>query len=333
MVIAIAVVTMATAAASATAIKFGSKLRDAADTGICATTPPSLEATCTETQLMLTPARDAYGGLLAEHHGVITSWQVASGPASPTTAGVRMRLRLLRGGKPVAGAITAYVPLPLSEPGIHRFPARLPIERDGELGLDLSVLGSALGVGSAPIAHSEPGLGEVGEWVPSLAERPAAITNYRRDTELLLSALVEPDRDRDGYGDLSQDRCTYDPRRQSPCLPDRVLPRFEAAYAPRQNFLRTGKASLTVKPSEFSEVFASAQLETPTATWGLRNDSAWVREGASAKLVIKLPPRPRRAGSATLANGGRAYIRCFLTVIDASGNRRHKTIRIIPTGS
>jgi hypothetical protein len=323
---------MLAAAAPAGAIKLGSSLGDAADTGICHTTPPTLEATCTETQLQLAPESAAYGGLLAEHHGVITSWEVASGVASPATAGVQMRLRVIRGGRPIADAFTPYVPLPLVEPGIHRFPARVPIEPDQELALDLSVLGSAVDPGSAPIAHGEEGIGEVGEWVPPLLSDGQSITSYLHNTELLLAARAEPDADRDDYGDVTQDRCTYDPRRQSSCLPDHQAPRIEVDYARRQAFPTSGRISLSVAPSEFSQVIASAQLETPTTTWGIYGDRAWVSDG-STNLSLKLPARPRRAAQTLLAQGGRAYVKCFLTVIDASGNRRHKTIRINPTGS
>lgn len=331
--IAVVAAGMLIAAAPALAIKLGSSLRDHADTGVCPTAAGTLEATCTETQLQLAPARTAYGGLLAEHHGVVTGWQVASGPTSSTTTSVQMRLRLLRGGRLIPDAFTPYVSLPLSEPGIHRFPARLPIDRDGELGLDLTVLGSGSGVASAPIAHTEPGLGEVGEWTPSLTDRTEPITTYRHDSELLIAARVEPDADRDGYGDLSQDRCAYDPRRQSPCLSDHLPPRFTVDYLRRQDFLHSGRAFLKLKADELSEVYASPQLETPKATWGIYGDRAWVDRGDTVKLVLKLPPKPRQAGLATLSRGERAYVKCFLTVIDASGNRRHETIRIKPTGS
>jgi hypothetical protein len=330
---ALAVAALLMVATPASAIRLGSSLRDVPNAGLCSSAPPALEATCTETQLQLTPGHAASGGLIAEHHGVLTSWQVASGPASPATAGVRMRLRLLRGSRPIAGTATPYVTLPLSEPGIHSFPARLPIDPDDELGLDLSVLGSALAAGSAPIGHSEPRIGEVGEWIPPLASTPQPITNYPQNTELLLAARIEPDVDRDDYGDTTQDRCPYDPRRHSPCLSDGVAPRLTVAYRRRQAFLGTGKILLTVKPNELSQVVASAQLQTPTTTWGLYGDRTWISEGGSAKLLLELPPRPRKAGKTTLAGGGRVYVKCFLTAIDASGNRRHKTIRITPTGS
>jgi hypothetical protein len=330
--IAVVAVTMLGAAAPSHGFKLGNNLLDVPDAGVCSTTPPQPEATCTETQLILEPGHDAPGGLLSEHHGVITSWQVASGQASSTTAGVQMRLRLLRGGVPIAGATTPYVTLPLGEPGLHSFPARLPLDPDGELGLDLAVLGTGGGPGSAPIAHREAGLGEVGEWAPALGAGAQGITSYLHDTELLLAARVEPHIDGDGYGDRTQDRCAYDPRRHSSCLPDRLRPTFRVDNKRRQNFLATGRVSFTVTPSEFSEVRAGAQLQTPAVTWGVYGDRAWVRRG-SATLVLELPPRPRKKAQEAVSHGGHVYVKAFVTVVDASGNQRQRAIRIDPKGS
>ena len=318
-------------AAPTQAASLGSNLEAAPDTGICRTTGSTPEASCTESQLQLSEGHAASGGLLAEHHGVVTSWKVASGVASPATARVQLRLRVLRGGVPNAGGSDPYVELPLTEPGIHQFPTRLPIERDGELGLDVAVLGSGGGVGSAPIAHAEPSLGEMAEWVPPLMADVRPITTYLHDTELLLRARVEPDQDRDNYGDQSQDRCPYDPRRHSPCLSDHGRPRVEVAYARRQKFLASREVLLKVRPSEFSDVFASGQLELPTATWGIFGTSAWVRHGGSARLLrLRIPPRALAAGKAALARGARVYVKSFITVVDASGNRTHKTVRVFP---
>lgn len=330
---ALVAVSMLATAVPSQGFRLGNSLLDTPDTGICATAPPQLEATCTETQLNLEPGHDAAGGLLAQHHGVVTSWQVASGPASATTAGVQMRLRLLRGSAPIGGAITPYVTLPLAEPGVHRFPTRLPIDFGGELGLDLTVLGTADGPGSAPIAHSGAGLGEMGEWVPSLATSTQPIANYVHDSELLLAARVEPDNDHDGYGDRTQDRCAFDPRRHSPCLPDRVRPRFQVDYVRHQNFLATGRVFIVVRPGEFAAVHATGQLQTPAVTWGIFGDRAWIREGGSARLVLELPSRPRKKAEEAVAHGGRVYVQAFVTVVDASGNQRQQAIKISLKGS
>ena len=318
-------------ASSARAASLGSSLQATPDTGVCHTSGSAAEASCTESQLQLAGAHTATGGLLSEHRGVVTGWAVASGPVSPTTAGVQLRLRILRGGKPRAGGSDPFLTLPLAEPGIHRFPARLPVEPDGELGLDVAVLSSGGGVASAPIAHAEPGLGELGEWVPSLTTSVQPITTYLQDTELLLKARVEPDQDRDGYGDQSQDDCSYDPRRHSPCLSDHVRPQVQVHYAIRRGFLVSREVLLKVQPSEFSEVFASGQLELPTATWGIFGSSAWVRRGGSTRVLrLRIPPRALAAGKAAVRRGARVYVKSFITVVDASGNRRHKTIRVLP---
>jgi hypothetical protein len=332
--IAVVALAMLATAAPGQALVLGGSLLDAPNSAVCPTSPPQLEATCTESQVYLEAGREAPGTFLSEHRGVITSWQVASGPASATTSGVQMRLRLLHGAAPVAGATTPYVALPLAEPGIHRFPVRLPLGRAMELGLDLTVLGTSDGAGSAPVAHSEPGIGEIGEWAPSLGTEFENFTSHLRDSELLIAARVEPDSDHDGYGDRSQDRCAFDPRRHSPCLPDQSPPQFQVHYLHRQSFLATGSVSLSVEPKELSEVLANGQLQTPAATWGAHGDRAWVREaGRSAKLVLELPPRARKRAQAVVDQGGRVYVKSFVTVIDASGNRRHETIKVLPKES
>jgi hypothetical protein len=52
--------------------------------------------------------------------------------------------------------------------------------------------------------------------------------NYRVN----VSATIEPDADRDGYGDETQDRCPTDPSTQGPCPPDTDPPETEITKTP-----------------------------------------------------------------------------------------------------
>src|SRR5690349_6482658 len=149
----------------------GSKLGPVPNTGVCSTRAAA-EVFCTESQLWLTQRLRASEYLVPTTRGVITEWRVAGGQASPATESVRLRLRLLRGRNPVPGATTAFRQLPLGEPGVHRFAARLPIEWNNRLALDVAVRGNGSGPAGAPIAYSAPGVGEVGEWIPPLADAP-----------------------------------------------------------------------------------------------------------------------------------------------------------------
>jgi hypothetical protein len=239
-----------------------------------------------------------------------------------------LRLRLLDGTEPVSGAATPYLPLPLGEPGLQEFPARLPIESGQRVALDVSVLGSGNGTASAPIAHSAPGVGEVAEWIPPLSSGLRAPTDRMSDSELLLRAGVESDSDEDGWGDESQDRCDYDPRRHSPCLPDRVKPRIEIAFARRQDFITRHRLFLRIRSYDYAYVSAGGVLSAGRTSWGLLGSGAWMKPGDSAVFTVYVNGKPLTAAKRAVAAGRRPHVWASAYVIDASGNRRFTERRI-----
>jgi hypothetical protein len=305
----------------AQADSLGSKLYFPADAGVCSTRAAA-EVFCTESQLSLHQSYRASEYLVPTSHGVITQWRIASGPASPATESVQLRLRLLRGQDPVPGAATAFRQLPLAEPGIHRFASRLPIEWNNRLALDVAVRGNGSGAASAPIAHSAPSIGEVGEWIPPLGNAPRLQPYRLADTDLLVKAQVEWDLDEDGFGDASQDRCRYDPRRQGPCLKNTRPPRVEVRYAKRQNFLRNGIVRVKARSDELGKVWVAGTLETPSSqtSWiGISSDG-WVKPGQWADLSLYFEPRARAAARKELEGGGHPYIHAEASAYDTSGN-------------
>jgi hypothetical protein len=314
----------------ASADPLGSDLGAAPDGDVCST--PGAEIVCTESQLWLAEEHRAGEALFTRYRGVITQWQVASGMASPPTESVRLRLRLLRGREPRTDAVTAFQRLPLADPGIHRFPARLPISWNDRLALDVAVRGDGSGTASAPIAHSEA-VGEVGEWVPPLASTPR-LPSYRfADTELLLKARMEFDLDEDGFGDSTQDRCRYDPRRQQTrCLEDNRPPRVEVRYAKRQSF-RDGAVRVKVRSNQFGDVWVVGSLETPSiqTQWIGIGSEAWVKRGEWANLTLYLEPEARAAARQEIEAGGHPYASVEASAYDTSGNeaeRRRVVVRV-----
>jgi hypothetical protein len=65
-----------------------------ADASVCPTPPGIAEATCTVLQLRHGAGEPYDGNPWTQSGGVITKWWVASGPASPATSAVHVRLRL-----------------------------------------------------------------------------------------------------------------------------------------------------------------------------------------------------------------------------------------------
>lgn len=310
--------------AGASGRRLGSTLYEPADTGVCSVPAGSLEASCTEAQA-------ASGFDLTKLGGVITRWSVVSGIAPPATTGVKLRLRILRGTEAVPGAHSPYVDLPLDQPGRHVFASRIPIGESARIGLDLRVRGDGGGPAAAPLANAEDLAGRVGEWSPPLAggeDRPPRA--YHRDTELLLSASVERDRDRDGFGDRTQDRCPFDPRRRGPCPPDRVPPRIELDFAERQDFLDDGYLRVRVRPDEFVTVGVAGKLDLPDVTWGISGSETKVRGGADTSLFLWVAGDARRAAKRALTAGRPFLVRAYLYATDASGNesrRKHFVIK------
>lgn len=267
-------------------------------------------------------------GNTADRTGVITRWWVASGPASPDTSAVQLRLRVMRNIEPIPQALTPYLPLPLSEPGIHKFPARLPITKGERIGLDVSVLGSGRGVAAAPIGRTVPGVSAITEWRPPLGGIAGVPGHPIEDTRLLLAAKVERDLDDDGWGDDTQDGCRYDPRRHAPCPRDETKPRIEVSYAPRQDFIRRHKLFLRIRTSEYGNVSAFGILGLETHSYGLYGSQAWLPAGASAVFPVYVNGEPLAAAKRYVAAGGHPDVRVSVYAVDASGNQVRRQLRV-----
>ncbi len=316
--------------ASASAQQFGSNLQAAPNTGICAVpSGSSREASCTFSQSLLADGHAASGGVQPgeRESGVITRFRVASGTPTPGTEGVKVRLRLLglsrgfafTGGRP-------YMNLPLT-PGVHEFPASFPT--DGlSIGLDTVVTGTP-GEAAAPIGHAESGIGAFDKWAPSLPESTNGSPGPVQEAgELLFNVVVEPDRDHDGYGDKTQDRCPEDPSRHAHC--DRIPPRTKLTYAPGQDFLRTKKIVVYVRANETGTVSASGQIDIQgVATWGIYSDSARVGKGDKRKLVLRVPANAREAAARSFAHGRRVTAAVSAFATDRYGNESGSTVATI----
>ena len=146
--------------------------------------------------------------LRAPFDGVVTSWQVvkASGP---------MRLIVVRGdfrpGKHSSLEMVAFSHEEQPHGGDRaRFKTRLTIRRDDAVGLQLS----PGAYGNAP--YSEGTWME--EWIPPIGTKQVNSTEPGEENyQLLYNAAVERDKDRDGFGDVTQDQCPKDKNRQSGC--------------------------------------------------------------------------------------------------------------------
>jgi hypothetical protein len=304
------------------AATFGSNLTTAPNGGVCPTSD-SGEVTCSFAQIGLADGHAASGGVQVPKGGVITSWKISTGPATPATTSVKARLRIIEaGGVPYAYEASPFEELPLSQPGIHVLPARLSIDESRQLvDIDVAVTGNGSGEAAAPFAYLAGGAGSAWKWVPGLGEGLLPESSGEGNLELLFNATIEPDRDHDQYGDKTQDRCPKDPRHHAHC--DRQPPRTKLRYDRRQNFLQTKKVVVRVRSSEAGRVYASGQIEipNPSVTWGIYSDHKFVHKGQWATLVLRVPTQAREHAVRSFAHGRRVFAKVFVSAADRSDNQ------------
>jgi hypothetical protein len=145
--------------------------------------------------------------------GVLTSWHVQAPSGGRTDP---MKFKILR----EAGALHLYTViaesplLNISGGGIQSFPLRVTVQPGDRIGL-----------------YSDGNVGYCGSFTASLSDTfdylfntdlPLGTTNAFNSGNVLfrhdVAATLEPDRDGDGFGDITQDLCPSDPTRQA-CPP------------------------------------------------------------------------------------------------------------------
>jgi hypothetical protein len=145
--------------------------------------------------------------------GVITSWSTFT----PNGSGMlRFRVYVLgTGGMTPVGESQVETVTPSSPPA---FPTRIPVSGGERIGytvftgaqLDNCVYANTGNEGD--FTRGSQGAAPIGQFEPFFADpQPQALAN--------LSAQLEPDADRDGFGDETQDGCPTDASTQAACTP------------------------------------------------------------------------------------------------------------------
>ena len=170
----------------------------------------------TETYAATLPVADqASGGLTADAYGIITRWRLATADNSmtPVPTVIFRTLRETSPGNAIAGV--ADPAPPITSTGVHVYNARVPIEAGQQIGLDWAP--GMAGQGLNMFYDVSPNFGLEEDQVPA----PAAGSSYSYsligvDTPTI-NADIEPDADRDGFGDETQDLCPGDAAVQGTC--------------------------------------------------------------------------------------------------------------------
>jgi hypothetical protein len=229
------------------AVTFGSRLNhDPANSGECM----ALGAPCTIASFIhpSDPNGDPYSGG-APVDGVITKFRIRAfgGGDKPATFTFRLAEVTLPDPMNPTSALaiaagtgpTATVPADSGgDTPISAFPGRLPVKRGEHLAVDGTNLNATVNSSGDKFSYV---------FAPPLVDGEGERGATDATGELLVQAVIEPDADRDGFGDETQDGCPSQSATQGACVTDTGQP-------PAVSALRVGGGKIAYALSKASSV-------------------------------------------------------------------------------
>jgi hypothetical protein len=242
------------------------------------------------------PNGDPYSGG-APSDGVITKFRVrakAYNPGQPVSATLRVAdISRQSSNQATASGLASGQPTVLVANGqVEEHATRVPVKKGNHLALDAS---------NAQLTYNSSGSKFTYVFSPLLGSTPR--TSDVPTGELLVQATVEADRDHDGFGDETQDKCPSQASTAGEC--DHT--------APRVGSIRLGAKKLRYRLSEAGSVKVSV-LKRRHGHWvGVKSIRAKGKKGAN------------RVSFAKSLSAGRYRVRMSAT--DGNGNRSHTYVK------
>ena len=167
--------------------------------------------------------------------GVITGWQFGTPAAgAPTTVG----FRLARADGAAYSVVGASADVAVTSGVKVDRAVRIPARAGDVLGLYVA--------GSAESSHCTHYTGSESDTfvyvAGNLTSGPATAPEPQSEFQIAVAATLEPDADRDGYGDVSQDRCPTEATTRAAC----PAPETKAGKARTKKKLVKGRRQVTV---------------------------------------------------------------------------------------
>jgi hypothetical protein len=324
--LAVAATTLLALPASGVAAEtFGSRLINPPTTGGCS----MLTAPCTYVSFIhpSDPDGDPYANG-APSDGVITKFRIR---ASGAGASVTFRVANITRDNPDSAQASAAGTGPTvtiagtGETAVEEFPGRLPVKKGNHLAIDTTSANAIYDSSGEKFTY--------GFSTPLLVDGAAARTSDAVHGELLVAATVEPDTDKDGFGDETQDRCLGQVDANGGCPPnvDTIKPRLNGLSLSKKAFKKSSK--LTYGLSERATVTVRVErIKKGRKVGGKCRKQTAANIGRKAcKRFVKLPGRiqkttPAGIGKLTLKSriGGRKLApgryRLVATAKDGAGN-------------
>jgi hypothetical protein len=250
--------------------------------------------------------------------GVITRWRHHAGPGAGQTLALLV-LRTSDGGFTVVGASPAML---LVASAMNVFPTRLQVEAGDQIGI---------WAGAAPVRCGQKlfPAGNTVRYQEFLSAAPTVgpLAMGGSDSEIVLAvaADLEPDADKDGFGDETQDQCPSNASIQIVACPapakDGTAPQALLGGAASQS-LKKGVVKVTVNANEDSTATATGALAVPGASrsFRLNSASATLKAAVEQTLKLKITKKAKGAARSALRRGKKVRARVDVVVRDAAGN-------------
>jgi hypothetical protein len=261
--------------------------------------------------------------------GVLTSWRFhANGQAG--TAHLRIYRPTGTPGQFELVAKTPDRPFALDEEAT--VPARVPVKADDRIGI-----GVAGPSGVLLTSDYNDQTGGVDFFAPiGSVSSPNPTGGHRVN----IAAMLEPDADKDGFGDESQDGCPSNPASQAACAGstpppspppavDSIAPTLALA-APSRESVKHGRLHVFGKSNEAAAgvVTGRVRIGRSARSYRLRQANASLATGSRTKIVVRIPKRALLGIRAALRAGRRPNARLTLLARDTAGNAAKAVERI-----
>lgn len=290
---------LALPASGVAAETFGSQLANSPNYGACSDPPPGLTGPCSWVSYIhpSAPNGDPYAGG-APNDGVITKFRIrgygAGGIGTPASVTFRVAdIGLTNPDSAQSSAVGTGPTVTIAGSGeVEEFLGRLPVERGNHLAIDTTDAHAIYETGGNKFSYV---------YTPALVDGAPARNSDSVHGELLVAAVVEPDADRDGFGDETQDRCLGQIDANGGCPPpalDTTAPRLSGLALARKAFKRSTK--LTYGLSERATLTVRVERRTQGRRVGgkCRRQTAANRTRKACKRFAKLPGRIEKTAGA-----------------------------------
>ncbi len=289
----------------------------AASTTLGQLLPPYAAGSCAGNGVVQTavePGTNSYA--VPAGGGVITSWKTQTATNSGT-----MKLKIFR---PTGNAGEYFI---VGEEGPHNIAAntspsfssgvRIPVQAGDLLGM--------VGVGVNCVSY-QPGKNGYHLSAYDLGVDPAVGTTatvFSGGTQdaIEMQATVEPDTDKDGYGDETQDQCPADPNAHlSPCpAPPKTLV-VTLSARPKQAALKAGGVIVTASANKAVTFKATGSVSTGGKVFSLIPTTADAAAGAKTRLKLSMAKSVKNKIKRALKAGTLVRASVHVNAKDAEGN-------------